>query len=79
MGTLLRHHVPEIAAMDLFVVPTFGFNLLYVFIIIRLDRRDLVWINVTPNSTAEWIARLADQDCARLVKNSGCYFRLCCT
>jgi transposase InsO family protein len=50
-------HRPEVAAMDLFVVPTIGFDLLYAFIIIRLDRRDLVWINVTTNPTAEWIAR----------------------
>jgi hypothetical protein len=26
-------------------------------VIVRLDRRDLVWINVTANPTAEWIAR----------------------
>jgi hypothetical protein len=43
--------------MDLFVVPTIGFDLLYAFVIVRLDRRDLVWINVTTNPTAEWIAR----------------------
>ena len=43
--------------MDLFVVPTIGFDLLYVFIIVRLARRDIVWINVTTNPTAEWIAR----------------------
>jgi len=43
--------------MDLFVVPTIGFDLLYAFIIVRLDRRDLVWINVTSHPTAEWIAR----------------------
>jgi transposase InsO family protein len=43
--------------MDLFVVPTIGFDLLYAFIIVRLDRRELVWINVTTNPTAEWIAR----------------------
>src|SRR5512144_899319 len=55
-STFLRNHVPEIAAMDLFVVPTIGFDLLYAFIIIRLDRRDLVWISVTANPTAEWIA-----------------------
>ena len=54
----LRNHAPEIAAMDLFVVPTIGFNLLYAFVVVRLDRRDLVWINVTTNPTAEWIARL---------------------
>jgi transposase InsO family protein len=53
----LRNHAPDIAAMDLFVVPTIGFDLLYVLVIVRLARRDLVWINVTPNPTAEWIAR----------------------
>ena len=55
--TFLRNHAPDIAAMDLFVVPTIGFNLLYAFLIVRLGRRDLVWINVTTNPTAEWIAR----------------------
>ena len=43
--------------MDLFVVPTIGFGLLYAFVIVRLDRRDLVWINATTNPTAEWVAR----------------------
>src|SRR5450759_3726416 len=53
----LRNHAPDIAAMDLFVVPSIGFKLLYGFVILRLDRRDLVWINVTTNPTAEWVAR----------------------
>jgi transposase InsO family protein len=55
--TFLRNHAPDIAAMDLFVVPTIGFKLLYGFVIVRIDRRDLVWINVTTNPTAEWVAR----------------------
>jgi transposase InsO family protein len=55
--TFLRNHAPDVAAMDLFVVPTIGFNLLYAFVIVRLDRRDLVWINVTAHPTAEWVAR----------------------
>ncbi len=55
--TFLRNHTPEIAVMDLFVVPTIGFELLYAFIIVRLDRRHLVWIAVTTNPTAEWVAR----------------------
>ena len=55
--TFLHNHAPDIAAMDLFVVPTIGFDLLYAFIIVRLDRRDLAWINVTTNPTAEWVAR----------------------
>ena len=55
--TFLRNHAPDIAAMDLFVVPTIGFKLLYGFVVVRIDRRDLVWINVTTNPTAEWVAR----------------------
>jgi hypothetical protein len=38
-GTFLRNHMPHIAAIDLFVVPTISFNLLYVLVIIRLARR----------------------------------------
>src|SRR5262249_51846194 len=55
--TFLRNPAPDIAAMDLFVVPSIGFNLLYTLIIVRLDRRNLIWVNVTTNPTAEWIAR----------------------
>ncbi|MCA6112847.1 hypothetical protein [Bradyrhizobium cenepequi] len=46
----LRNHAPDIAAMDLFVVPTVGFDLLYAFVIVRLDRRNLVWVNVARKS-----------------------------
>jgi transposase InsO family protein len=56
-GTFLRNHAPHIAALDLFVVPTIGFNLLYVLVIVRLARRELVWINVTAHPTAEWIGQ----------------------
>src|SRR5258708_23172305 len=55
--TFLRNHAPDIAAIDVFVVPTIGFDLLYACVIVRLGRRDLVWINVTANPTAEWVAR----------------------
>jgi hypothetical protein len=53
--TFLRNHAPDIAAMDFFAVPTI-FDLLYAFVVIRIERRDLVWINVTKNPTAEWVA-----------------------
>jgi hypothetical protein len=55
--TFLHNHAPDIAAMDLFVVPTIGFDLLYAFVILRLGRRDLVWIDVTAYPTADWVAR----------------------
>jgi hypothetical protein len=44
-----------------FVVPTIGFELLYAFVIVRLDRRDLIWIDVTRHS---W--RMADGSAWRL-------------
>ena len=55
--TFLHNHAPDTAAMDLFVVPTIGFDLLYAFVIVRLGRRDLVWFNVTAYPTADWVAR----------------------
>jgi transposase InsO family protein len=55
--SFLRNHAPDLVAMDFFVVPTIGFDLLYAFVIVRLDRRDLVWISVTAHPTAEWVAR----------------------
>jgi len=56
-STFLRNHMPHIAAMDLFVVPTIGFIQLYVLVIVRLARRELVRINVTAHPTAEWIGQ----------------------
>jgi transposase InsO family protein len=53
----LHNHAAHIAGVDLFVVPTIGFKLLYGLVILRLGRRRLVWTNVTANPTAEWIAR----------------------
>ena len=55
--TFLHNHAPDIAAMDLFVVPTIGFDLLYAVVIVRLGRRELIWINVTAHPTAEWVGR----------------------
>ena len=53
----LRNHALDVAAIDLFVAPTIVFDLLYVLVIVRLERRKLVWVNVTPHPTSEWIAR----------------------
>jgi transposase InsO family protein len=55
--TFLRNHAPDISAIDLFVVPTIGFNLLYGLVIVCLGRRRLIWTDVTANPTADWIAR----------------------
>jgi hypothetical protein len=55
--TFLRNHAAGIAAMDLLVVPTIGFRLLYVLIILGHHRRRLLSFGITSHPTAEWIAR----------------------
>jgi len=53
--TFLRNHAAGIASLDLFVVRTISFKLLYGLVILRHARRRLVAISVTTNPTAEWI------------------------
>ena len=55
--TFLRNHADGIASMDLFLVPTISFRLLYGFLILRHSRRELLWLGVTTHPSAEWIAR----------------------
>jgi hypothetical protein len=55
--TFVRNHREGIAAIDLFVVPTIAFQQLFAFLVLGLDRRQLLWFAVTPNPTAEWLAR----------------------
>ena len=54
--TFLRNHADGIASMDLFVVPTLSFRPLYGILVLRHQRRRLLWLGVTANPTAEWIA-----------------------
>jgi transposase InsO family protein len=55
--TFLRNHTDGIASMDLFLVPTISFRLLYGLLILQHGRRELLWVGVTAHPTAEWIAR----------------------
>jgi transposase InsO family protein len=52
----LCNHVAGIASIDLFVVRTISFRLLYSIVILRYARRRLVAVSVTSNPSAEWIA-----------------------
>ena len=44
--TFLRNHADGIAAMDMFVVPTISFRLLYCLLILRHDRREILWLEL---------------------------------
>src|SRR4051794_34803347 len=62
-GTFLLNHADGIASIDLFVVPTISFRLLYGLLILRHDRRRILWLGVTAHPTAEWIARQVIEAC----------------
>jgi putative transposase len=53
----LTTHLRELVAIDFFVVPFLAFRLLFVFVVLRHDRRQLVHLNVTDHPTAAWTAR----------------------
>src|SRR6516165_10198858 len=61
--TFLRNHADGIAAMDLFVVPTLSFRLLYGLLIMGHGRRQILWLGVTAQPTAEWIANQLTAAC----------------
>lgn len=52
--TFIRNHMAEIVAVDFFTVHTAMFRTLYVFLVLSLDRRRVVHVNVTANPTAAW-------------------------
>ncbi len=55
--TFLRAHAKGIVAVDSFTLPTIRFEILYVFVILALERRRLVFANVTTNPTAFWLGQ----------------------
>jgi transposase InsO family protein len=61
--TFLCNQADAIASMDMFVVPTISFRLLYGLLILRLSRRELLWLSVTAHPNAEWLARQLTEAC----------------
>jgi len=55
--TFLDNHVGQMVSVDFFVVPTVCFRILFGFIVLRHDRRQVVHFNVTTHPTAAWTAQ----------------------
>ena len=53
--SFLKNHAHSLAAVDFFTVPTVTFQVLYVFLVLRHDRRRVVHFNVTSNPTPAWV------------------------
>ena len=55
--TFLKNHMTNMASIDFFTVPTATFRILFVLVVLRHSRRQVVHYNVTPNPTARWTAQ----------------------
>lgn len=55
--TFLENDVRQLVSVDLFIVPTVSFRILYVFVVLAHERRRVVHFNVTERPTAEWTAQ----------------------
>ena len=55
--TFLENHATELVSVDFFTVPTATFRILYVFVILHHERREIVHFNVTEHPTAQWTAQ----------------------
>jgi len=53
----LSNHAKDLVAIDFFVVPTIRFRVLFVLVVLRHHRRQVVHFNVTEHPTAEWTAQ----------------------
>src|SRR4029434_6902573 len=53
----LQNPAAAIAGIDMCVVPTLTFDLLFAFLVLGHGRRQLLWFEVTRHPTAEWLAR----------------------
>ena len=52
--TFLENHAGEIISIDFFTVPTVTFRILFCFVVLKQDRRQVVHFNVTSHPTAFW-------------------------
>jgi hypothetical protein len=57
VADVLNNHVGTLASMDFFTVPTVTFRILFVFVVLRHDRRKVLHVNVTANPTAAFVSQ----------------------
>lgn len=57
----LRNHASHIWACDFFTVPTVWFRQIYVFVILAIDSREVLYWNVTDRPDSEWTTRQVTQ------------------
>ena len=56
-GTFIRNHLAGTLAIDFLTLPTVTFDIPYVFVVLSLERRLILHVNVTAHPCAEWAAQ----------------------
>ena len=54
LRAFLKNHVKDLVSIDFFIVPTVGFKVLFVLVVLSHHQRRIVHFNVTENPTPEW-------------------------
>jgi putative transposase len=54
--TFLQNHMHDAAAIDMFVVISMSFKILFAFIVLGLDRRKILHVGATEHPTQNWLA-----------------------
>ena len=57
LATVLHNHIGDTVAVDMLVVATATFRLLYTVIVLGHERRRIIHFDVTQNPTQVWLAR----------------------
>jgi putative transposase len=52
--SFLNNHAKDMVSIDFLVVPTVGFRMLYVLVVLSHHRRQVIHFNVTAHPTAQW-------------------------
>ncbi len=52
--TFLYNHSKVLVSLDFFTVPTLTFRILYVFLVLSLERREVIHFNFTEHPTSRW-------------------------
>ena len=55
--TFLDNHAKDLVSIDFFTVPTATFRILYVLLVLRHERRQVVHFNITEHPTGQWTAQ----------------------
>lgn len=56
-STFIRNHARSVLASDFFVVVTARFRVLYVFVVLEVGTRQILYWNVAEHPTSEWTAQ----------------------